>query len=144
MGQDKSTHKAMHPGAYVKQTVIPEGMTVTKAAKLLGVGRPALSNFLNGNAELSPEMAVRLERAFGADSVELIELQARFNLNEENVENESVVSGVYRAGIGQNQDSADTRLGRQEECTPPTASTRPQACSLYGTESDSCEIRCLR
>ncbi|MDE2997729.1 MAG: HigA family addiction module antitoxin [Gemmatimonadota bacterium] len=95
MGQHKSTHKAMHPGAYVKQTVIPEGMTVTKAAKLLGVGRPALSNFLNGNAELSPEMAVRLERAFGADSVELIELQARFNLNEENVENESVVSGVY-------------------------------------------------
>ena len=90
-----SRQEAMHPGAYVKQTVIPEGMTVTKAAMLLGVGRPALSNFLNGNADLSPEMALRLENAFGADGEELIELQARFDLSEETVEKESVVSGVY-------------------------------------------------
>lgn len=95
MDRIKSRQDAIHPGAFVRRNVIPEGMTVTKAARLLGVGRPALSNFLNGNAELSPEMAVRLERAFGADSVELIELQARFNLNEETEEKESVVSGVY-------------------------------------------------
>ena len=95
MDQDESKHKAMHPGEYVKQNVIPEGMTVTKAAKLLGVGRPALSNFLNGNADLSPEMAVRLERTFGADSKMLIELQARLDLVEETVEKEPVVSGVY-------------------------------------------------
>ena len=95
MDQVKSKHKAMHPGAYVKHNVIPEGMTVTKAAKLLGVGRPALSNFLNSNADLSPEMAVRLERAFGADSKMLIELQAKLDLIEETVEREPVISGVY-------------------------------------------------
>ncbi len=42
-------------------------MTVTAAAKLIGVGRPALSNLLNGNADLSSEMAARLAKAFGAD-----------------------------------------------------------------------------
>ena len=95
MDQVISKHKAIHPGAYVKQNIIPKGMTVTKAAKLLGVGRPALSNFLNGNADLSPEMALRLERTFLADSETLIELQARFDLIEETMEKESVVSGVY-------------------------------------------------
>lgn len=40
----------IHPGSYIREKVIPEGMSVTNAAKLLGVGRPALSNLLNGNA----------------------------------------------------------------------------------------------
>lgn len=38
-----------HPGLRIKAEVIPAGMTVTKAASLMGVGRPALSNLLNGN-----------------------------------------------------------------------------------------------
>jgi hypothetical protein len=42
-------------------------MHVEEAAKLLGVGRPPLSNLLNGNAAASPEMAARIEKAFGAD-----------------------------------------------------------------------------
>ncbi len=52
-------------------------MTVTDAAKQLGVGRPALSNLLNGRAALSPTMALRLERAFGADRQQLLDLQSR-------------------------------------------------------------------
>ncbi len=44
----------------------------------MGIGRPALSNLLNGNASLSAEMAVRLERAFGADRQELLDKQAAF------------------------------------------------------------------
>jgi Plasmid maintenance system antidote protein len=51
-----------HPGTYVRQTIIPSDMSVKEAAERLGVGRPALSNFLNGKSSLSPEMAVRLER----------------------------------------------------------------------------------
>ena len=51
-------------------------MTVTEAARRLGVGRPALSNLLNGRAALSPEMALRLEGTFGADRNELLERQA--------------------------------------------------------------------
>ena len=70
-------------------------MTVTKAAKLLGIGRPALSNFLNGNADLSPEMAVRLERTFGADSEKLIERQARFNHSEVAGEDVAALAGIY-------------------------------------------------
>lgn len=54
-------------------------MSVTEAARRLGVGRPALSNLLNGNASLSPEMAVRLKRAFGADRQELLTMQAEFD-----------------------------------------------------------------
>lgn len=55
---------------------MPGGMSVTKAAKLIGVGRPALSNLLNGNASLSPEMAQRLERAFATDAKDLLQRQA--------------------------------------------------------------------
>ena len=54
-------------------------MTVTEAAKRLGVGRPALSNLLNGNASLSDKMASRLERAFGADANDLLQRQATSN-----------------------------------------------------------------
>ena len=68
-----------HPGAFVRERVIPSGMSVTEAAKRLGVGRPALSNLLNGKSSLSPEMAVRLEKAFGADSEKLLARQAAFD-----------------------------------------------------------------
>jgi addiction module HigA family antidote len=54
----------IHPGARIKADVFPAGMSVTKAAELIGVGRPALSNFLNGKASLSTDMATRIEKAF--------------------------------------------------------------------------------
>lgn len=54
-------------------------MSVKDAAKLLGIGRPALSNFLNGKSALSPEMAVRLEKAFGADRKRLLDMQVAFD-----------------------------------------------------------------
>ena len=68
-----------HPGQYVRAHVIPEGMSVTKAAETMGVGRPALSNFLNGNAGLSSEMAARLKAAFGADMDNLLSRQAAYD-----------------------------------------------------------------
>ncbi len=73
----------IHPGTYVRQNVLPAGMTVTEAAKLLGVGRPALSNFLNGKAALSHKMALRLERSFGADRADLLDLQAVYDRRED-------------------------------------------------------------
>jgi len=68
-----------HPGSRIRAEVIPSGMSVTQAAKLMGVGRPALSNLLNGNASLSPEMASRLEKAFDVPRGDLMEMQARFD-----------------------------------------------------------------
>ena len=54
-------------------------MTVKKASELVGVGRPALSNLLNGNASLSPDMAIRLEKAFGAKRETLLQMQAAYD-----------------------------------------------------------------
>lgn len=71
--------KPEHPGAYIRAHVIPPGMSVTYAAKLLEVGRPALSSLLNGRSSLSPGMAVRLERAFRADRQKLLDLQMGFD-----------------------------------------------------------------
>ncbi|MCY3784330.1 MAG: HigA family addiction module antitoxin [Chloroflexi bacterium] len=65
----------MDVGEFIRQRVLPQGVTVTDAARQLGVGRPALSNLLNGRAALSPDMALRLEKAFGADRQELLDRQ---------------------------------------------------------------------
>ena len=67
----------MDIGTYIRQHVLPQGVTVTDAAKQLGVGRPALSNLLNGRAALSPDMALRLEKAFGANRQDLLNRQAQ-------------------------------------------------------------------
>src|ERR1700719_4579686 len=67
-----------HPGTRIRVEVIPSGMSVTKAAQLMGVGRPALSNLLNGNAALSADMAARLEKAFKYPRKDLMEMQARY------------------------------------------------------------------
>ena len=54
-----------HPGDFIRTEVIEElGLNVTKAAEILGVRRATLSDLLNGNAALSPEMALRIEKAF--------------------------------------------------------------------------------
>jgi len=52
---------------------------VKKAAEFIGVGRPALSNLLNGNAALTPEMAMRIEKTFGANAQELLALQTAYD-----------------------------------------------------------------
>jgi len=68
-----------HPGKFIRAEVIPEGMSVTKAAEIIDVGRPALSNLLNGKAAVSYDMAVRLEKAFGADRDALLAMQKAYD-----------------------------------------------------------------
>lgn len=70
-------------GEHIREHVIPAGMTVTEAAGRLGVGRPALSNLLNGNAKLSMEMAARLEAVFGCDGRALMRQQLEAELAAE-------------------------------------------------------------
>jgi addiction module HigA family antidote len=68
----KSAANLQTTGQYVRDKILqPKKMSVTEAAKVLGVGRPALSNFLNGNAALSSDMAARIERAFGIPAQKL-------------------------------------------------------------------------
>jgi len=70
-----------HPGRIVKQDCVePLGMTITEAARALGVTRQALNNLVNGKAGISPEMAVRLSKAFGASPEMWLRLQANYEL----------------------------------------------------------------
>ena len=71
--------KPPHPGGFIKRSVLPDGLSVTDAAEVLGVGRPALSNLLNEKASLSPEMALRVEKAFGIKMDTLLRMQARYD-----------------------------------------------------------------
>ena len=84
MGQ--LSKRPAHPGTFIRDNVIPSDMSVTDAAKILGVGRPALSNLLNGRSSLSAEMAMRLETAFGADRRELLDRQMMFDCSDPGAE----------------------------------------------------------
>ena len=70
-----------HPGRIVKQDCVePLGLTITEAAGALGVTRQALNNLVNGKAGISPEMAVRLSKAFGSSPEMWLRLQANYEL----------------------------------------------------------------
>ncbi|MGH6831024.1 MAG: HigA family addiction module antitoxin [Methylocella sp.] len=70
-----------HPGPFIRREVIvPLGLSVTEAAGLLGVTRPALSALLNGRAALSPEMALRIEKAFGPKMDTLLRMQTAYEI----------------------------------------------------------------
>jgi len=70
-----------HPGRHVRLEYLePLGLSVTDAARILGVTRANLSNLVNGKSGISPEMALRLAKAFGG-SVEIwLRLQAAYDL----------------------------------------------------------------
>ncbi len=87
--------KPIHPGTFIREHVIPASMSVTDAAKKLGVGRPALSNMLSGNSSLSPNMAVRLEKSFGADRQRLLGLQAAFDRHNRRGKEKVIVARTY-------------------------------------------------
>lgn len=75
----KANFPPSHVGEFLRRSVFPDDMTVTDGAKLLGVGRPALSQLLNGKAALSPEMALRFEKAFGVKMDTLLRMQSRYD-----------------------------------------------------------------
>ena len=70
-----------HVGGFVKHEIVaPLNLTVTDAAKALGVTRPALSALLNEHVALSPEMALRLEKAFGVSMDTLMRMQNSYDI----------------------------------------------------------------
>lgn len=74
------TAAPIHPGQYLRDSVLTsKSLSVTAAAKLVGVGRPALSNFLNGHVTATPEMAKRIQVAFGIPAERLLDMQAAFD-----------------------------------------------------------------
>jgi len=76
-------HTPPHPGKVVKRTLLEStDMTVTEAAKLLGVGRVTLSKLINCHAGISPEMAVRLSIALGTSSEMWMNMQSMYDLSQ--------------------------------------------------------------
>lgn len=86
-----------HPGSFVRAEIIePAELSVTAAAEVLGVTRPALSNFLNQRAALSPEMALRIEKAFGVNMDTLMRMQNSFDIAQARKREREIDVAPYR------------------------------------------------
>jgi antitoxin HigA-1 len=69
-----------HPGEFIRDEILEDlKLSVGKAAKVLGVRRATLSDLMNGKAALSPEMALRLEKAFGLNMETMLRMQAWYD-----------------------------------------------------------------
>lgn len=74
-------HTPPHPGRIVRQECLePLGLSVTKAAQALGVTRQTLNNLVNERSGISPEMAVRLAKAFGGSPESWLRMQMNYDL----------------------------------------------------------------
>lgn len=72
-----------HPGSFIKTEILDElGLSVTKAAEILGVRRATLSDLVNEKTSLTPEMALRLEKAFRLSMDMLLQMQAWYDSTE--------------------------------------------------------------
>ena len=70
-----------HPGRSIRNACLePLGLTITEGAKILGVSRQALNNVVNGKAGISPEMAIRLTKAFGSTAETWLRMQLAYDL----------------------------------------------------------------
>lgn len=70
-----------HPGDLIRTEIIePLGLSISKAADILKVRRATLSDLLHGEAALSPEMAFRIEKAFGPDMHHLLRMQLAYDV----------------------------------------------------------------
>jgi len=76
-------HNPPHPGEILRTLCLePLGLSVTEAAKALGVSRKTLSSILNGRAGISPEMALRLSIAFDTTAESWLSQQAQYDLSQ--------------------------------------------------------------
>ncbi len=90
-----SKKQGVEIGRFILQEVIPADMSVTEAAKRLGVSRQALSKLLNGKATLSQKMALRLEKTFGTAQERLLSLKATSDRNRRRDDDRAVPVGTY-------------------------------------------------
>lgn len=72
--------KPPHPGSFIRDEVLDElDLPIVRAAEILGVRRATLSDLVNGKASLSPEMALRIEKAFGVSMDTMLRMQAWYD-----------------------------------------------------------------
>jgi addiction module HigA family antidote len=87
----------VHPGEFIRAEILePHALSVTAAAEVLGVSRPGLSNLLNGQAKLSGDMALRIEKAFGMRMETLMRMQNSFDIAETRRRAKTITVRRYR------------------------------------------------
>jgi addiction module HigA family antidote len=114
-----------HVGGLIRRQVIePLGLTVTEAAKVLGVGRQALSSLLNEKTALTTKMGLRVEKAFGPKMEHLMRMQLAFDLAQARTTDRGVRVERYvakREGIAR---AGSEKKGRSEWSGAPRATGR--------------------
>ena len=86
-----------HPGAFIRTEILaPLELTVTTAAQVLGVSRPTLSSLLNRQADLSGDMALRIEKAFGVRMDTLMRMQSSYDIARTRERERSITVRRYR------------------------------------------------
>lgn len=80
-----------HPGAFVKSEIIEaHALSVTAGARALGVSRQTLSELVNGRTAISPDMALRLEKAFGVSMDTLLRMQTSYEIAQTRARADSI------------------------------------------------------
>ncbi len=91
--------KPPHPGRSIKDAGLePLELTVTEGAAILGVARHTLSRVINGQAGISPDMAIRLEKAFGGSADSWLRMQAAYELAQARLHEDQI--DVKRCATG--------------------------------------------
>jgi antitoxin HigA-1 len=84
-------HNPPHPGGLIRRQVIePLKLSVSQAAEILGVSRQAVSLLLNERTDLSPQMALRIEKAFGPKMDHLMKMQLAYDLARQRAQEKSI------------------------------------------------------
>ncbi len=83
-----------HPGYVIAEWILPSGITITEAAKLLGVSRQSLDALVNGRRSVTPEMAIKLETVFGGTAHTFLAMQRAFDLQEARKKTADITKGL--------------------------------------------------
>ena len=119
-----------HPGDFVRTEIIEElGLSVTKAADVLGVRRATLSALLHAKAALSPEMALRIEKAFGVSMDLLMRMQAwhdtaRMRAKAHEIKVQRYATGPAQPPTPLGGPLAEDAVGRRLDCEQIDEATR--------------------
>jgi addiction module HigA family antidote len=91
-------HNPAHPGEVLRDLYLePLGLSVTEAAAALGVSRKSFSELINGRSGISPQMALRLEKAFGSTAEHWLTMQQNYDLWQ--VRRTMRLTGVRAIGV---------------------------------------------
>lgn len=96
----------VHPGRIIRTCIEDLELSITDAAKVLGVSRPTLSSLINGHAGVSPEMAIRLYKAFGGTPEGWLRMQTAYDLAQAQINADSIKIERYEPKRRQDEPQA--------------------------------------